>query len=455
MLETVGAASLDALIDEAIPASIRLAQPLDLPSAESEHEYLRRLTAVARRNKVFRSYIGLGYHDTITPSVILRMVMENPGWYTPYTPYQAEIAQGRLESLLNFQTMVADLTGMEVANASLLDEATAAAEAMTLLHRVRSGGPRPGAPEPGQRRICLVSDRCLPQTIDVLRTRAEPLDIDLHVGPTEAMTFEPRVFGVILEYPDQFGAVSDLSALIDMAHDAGVLVAVGADLLALALLKPPGEMGADVVFGNSQRFGVPLGYGGPHAAFFATRNAFVRQAPGRIIGVSVDAHGRTAYRMALATREQHIRREKATSNICTAQALLANMAAMYAVYHGPDGLKAIATRVHQLAGVLDRALASLDVQQVNAQYFDTLRLRVPSGVDAIRRAALEQGINFRYIDDSSIGISLNETVTRADVQDIVDVFAKGLGRQSCRIDWPNPASRIPDPGSRIPDPGSP
>jgi len=423
MLETVGAASLDALVDEAIPASIRLARPLNLPPAESEHGYLRRLTAVARRNRTFRSYIGLGYHDTITPSVILRMVMENPGWYTPYTPYQAEIAQGRLESLLNFQTMVADLTGMEVATASLLDEATAAAEAMTLLHRARTN--RPGN---GERSLFLASDRCLPQTIDVLRTRAEPLDIDLHVGPVEAMKFEPRVFGVVLEYPDQYGAVMDLEPFIAKAHGAGVLVAVGADLLALALLKPPGEMGADVVYGNSQRFGVPLGYGGPHAAFFATRHAFVRQAPGRIIGVSVDVHGHKAYRMALATREQHIRREKATSNICTAQALLANMAAMYAVYHGPEGLKAIAGRVHELTRMLDRELTALGARQTNASYFDTLRLDVTSGVDPVRRAALEAGINFRYIDSTSIGISLNETVTTSDVHDIVNVFAKAFGR---------------------------
>ncbi len=428
MLETVGAASLDALMDEAIPASIRLARPLNLPPAESEHEYLRRLTAVARRNKTFRSYIGLGYHDTFTPSVILRMVMENPGWYTPYTPYQAEIAQGRLESLLNFQTMVADLTGMEVANASLLDEATAAAEAMTLLHRARGSGGR-ALSDPAQRSLFLVSDRCLPQTIDVLRTRAEPLDIDLHVGPVDAMKFEPRVFGVVLEYPDQYGAVADLGPFIAKAHDAGVLVAVGADLLALALLKPPGEMGADVVYGNSQRFGVPLGYGGPHAAFFATRQAFVRQAPGRIIGVSVDAHGRKAYRMALATREQHIRREKATSNICTAQALLANMAAMYAVYHGPEGLTAIAGRVHELTRSLERELTALGVRQSNPLYFDTLRLEVPSGVDPVRRAALEAGINFRYIDDKTIGIALNETVTTSDVKDIVNVFAKGLGKE--------------------------
>ena len=454
MLETVGATSLDALMDEAIPSSIRLARPLNLPSAESEHEYLRRLTTVARKNKSFRSYIGLGYHDTITPSVILRMVMENPGWYTPYTPYQAEIAQGRLESLLNFQTMVADLTGLEVANASLLDEATAAAEAMTLLHRVSSGRRRSTGPP--ERRLFLVSDRCLPQTIDVLRTRAEPLDIDLHVGPIEAMTLEARVFGVVLEYPDQYGEVTDLAPFIAKAHDAGVLVAVGADLLALALLKPPGEMGADVVYGNSQRFGVPLGYGGPHAAFFATRNAFVRQTPGRIIGVSVDAHGRKAYRMALATREQHIRREKATSNICTAQALLANMAAMYGVYHGPEGLKAIAGRVHELSGILERELTALGVKQTNAAYFDTLRLEIghgganPSGprIDSIRRAALEAGINFRYIDDKTVGISLNETVTTADVQDIVDVFAKGMGKSARPIDWARNGSRIPNPESR-------
>jgi len=443
MLETIGASSLDALIDEAIPASIRLQRPLNLPPPESEHQYLRRLTAVARRNKTFRSYIGLGYHDTITPGVILRMVMENPGWYTPYTPYQAEIAQGRLESLLNFQTMVAELTGMEVANASLLDEATAAAEAMTLLHRARTN--RAGE---GGRSLFLVSDRCLPQTIDVLRSRAEPLDIDLHVGPMEAMAFEPRVFGVLLEYPDQYGLVQDLAPFIARAHAAGALVAVGADLLALAVLTPPGEMGADVVYGNSQRFGVPLGYGGPHAAFFATRHAFVRQAPGRIIGVSVDVHGRRAYRMALATREQHIRREKATSNICTAQALLANMAAMYAVYHGPDGLTAIAGRVHTLTRILDEQLRAVGATQTNARYFDTLRLQVPFGVDAVRRHALEAGINFRYIDDQTIGISLNETVTTSDVEDIVDVFAAAAGKPAPRIDWSTAGSRIPDPESR-------
>jgi len=448
MLAAVGAASLDALMDEAIPASIRLNRPLNLPPAESEHAYLRRLSSIARRNKTFRSYIGLGYHDTITPAVIQRMVMENPGWYTPYTPYQAEIAQGRLESLLNFQTIVADLTGMEVANASLLDEATAAAEAMTLLHRARSGTGRTSSTSVRERSLFLVSDRCLPQTIEVLRSRAEPLDIDLHVGPTEAMAFEPRVFGVLLQYPDQYGAVIDLEPFIADAHRAGVLVAVGADLLALALLKPPGEMGADVVFGNSQRFGVPLGYGGPHAAFFATRHPYVRQAPGRIIGVSVDVHGRKAYRMALATREQHIRREKATSNICTAQALLANMAAMYGVYHGPDGLAAIASRVHELTRVLDGELAALGVSQTNPAYFDTLRLELPSGAEPVRRAALEAGINFRYIDERTVGISLNETVTTGDVQDIVNVFAKALGKSARTIAWNDVGSRIPDPGPR-------
>jgi len=418
MLAAVGAPSLDALMGEAIPSSIRLARPLRLPPPEREHQYLRRLTRLARRNRTFRSYIGLGYYDTITPSVILRMVMENPGWYTPYTPYQAEIAQGRLESLLNFQTMVADVTGMEVANASLLDEATAAAEAMTLLHRVGMRG----------RNLCLVSDRCLPQTIDVVRARAEPLGLDVRVEPTEAMRFdETAPFGVLLQYPDEAGLVCDLAPTIRRAHDAGALVAVGTDLLALALLTPPGEMGADVVFGNSQRFGVPLGYGGPHAAFFATRTTYVRQMPGRLIGVSVDAHGRRAYRMALATREQHIRREKATSNICTAQALLANMAAMYGVYHGPDGLRAIAGRVHALARLLEGALGALGLPQLNAHYFDTLRVEVPDA-GAVRERALAAGINFRYVDGRRVGIALDETVDASDVRDIVGVLAAALGR---------------------------
>jgi glycine dehydrogenase len=353
MLEAVGAGSIDQLIDEAIPASIRLATPLSLPSAESESTYLARLETISRRNTVARSFIGLGYYDTLTPGVIKRCLFENPGWYTPYTPYQAEIAQGRLESLLNFQTMVADLTGVPVANASLLDEGTAAGEAMTLLHRVQAKkiGEHGG--------VFVVSDRVFPQTLEVLRSRAEPLGIELRVGAIDQVSLDGPVFGALVQYPDEAGRIDDLRPFIDKAHLAGVLVAVATDLLALAVITPPGEQGADVVFGNSQRFGVPLGFGGPHAAFFATRQDYVRHMPGRLIGVSVDAQGHTAYRMSLQTREQHIRREKATSNICTAQALLANMAAMYAVYHGPDGLRAIATRVHGMARALARALAAL------------------------------------------------------------------------------------------------
>ena len=319
---------------------------------------------------MFKSYVGLGYSNCVTPSVILRNVLENPGWYTPYTPYQAEIAQGRLEGLLNFQTMVRDLTGMEIATASLLDEATAAAEAMTLLHRVQ-GRRIESVAGPVQ---FFVSDSCFPQTIDVVRGRAEPLGIELIVGDPRTARFDDRVFGVLLQSPDEAGLVHDLQPIIERAKAAGVLVAVATDLLSLTLLKPAGELGADVVLGNSQRFGVPLGYGGPHAAFFATLERHVRQAPGRIIGVSVDSGGDAAYRMAIQTREQHIRREKATSNICTAQALLANMAGFYAVYHGPKGLTRIARRVHAYATLLERELTALGLRQVNAAYFDTLRV---------------------------------------------------------------------------------
>jgi glycine cleavage system P protein (glycine dehydrogenase) len=446
MLATIGASSLEALIDETIPASIRLREPLALPPGEAEHQYLRRLTRVARLNKTFRSYIGLGYHDTITPSVILRMVLENPGWYTPYTPYQAEIAQGRLESLLNFQTMVADLTGMDVANASLLDEATAGAEAMTLLHRVQANTQGADA-----RHRFVVSDRCFPQTIDVVRARAEPLGIQVDVGNVDALSFDDvsrLPFGLLLQSPDEHGLVEDLGSLIARAHQAGVLVAAGTDLLALALLTPPGSMGADVVFGNSQRFGVPLGYGGPHAAFFATRNAHVRQMPGRLIGVSVDAHGGTAYRMALATREQHIRREKATSNICTAQALLANIAAMYGVYHGPDGLRAIARRIHTLTRLLERELCRLGLHQRNAHYFDTLRVELPVDADRVHQRALEAGVNFRHLGTREIGIALNETVSTADVRQIIEIFAAGLGKPTPTVDIDAFAAEV---GRRDPD----
>jgi glycine dehydrogenase len=418
MLRAVGVPTLDALIDQTIPSGIRFSKGLNLPPAETEAAYLRRLRGVAAKNTVARSCIGMGYYDTHTPAVILRNVFENPGWYTPYTPYQAEIAQGRLESLLNFQTMVGDLTGMPIASASLLDEGTAAAEAMTMFHRLNTKK----APA-GQESVFLVSSRTFPQTLDVLRGRAEPLRIKLEIGDPDQSPMD-RAFGMLLQYPDDFGEVRDLRPLVEKAHAAGVLVAVASDLMALTLLVPPGEMGADAVVGNSQRFGVPLGYGGPHAAFFATRESFVRQAPGRIIGVSVDARGHRAYRMALQTREQHIRREKATSNICTAQALLANMAAMYAVYHGPEGLRAIGERIHGMARAVEDALVAQGLRQSNAAYFDTLRIE-GANAGAVSKAALAAGIDFRFFKDGAIGISLDETTTIDDVAGIVKTFAPG------------------------------
>jgi glycine dehydrogenase len=420
MLRAIGVPSLDDLIDQTIPPGIRAKAPLDLPEADSEFGYLRRLRGIAAGNVVARSYIGMGYYDCITPSVILRNVFENPGWYTPYTPYQAEIAQGRLESLLNFQTVVKDLTGMDISTASLLDEGTAAAEAMTMFHRLQTKK----APA-GQESVFLISEGCFPQTIDVLRGRAEPLDIRLEIGDPDVLPMD-NAFGLLLQYPGDRGDVTYLRPIIEKAHAAGLLVAVASDLLALTLLTPPGEMGADAVVGNSQRFGVPLGYGGPHAAFLATRESFVRQAAGRIIGISVDAQGDPAYRMALQTREQHIRREKATSNICTAQALLANIAAMYAVFHGPEGLRAIAERVHNMARVTDEALTALGFVQTNGGYFDTLRI-AGADVTAVRTAAEAAGINFRYAG-SEIGISLDETTTIDDVAAIVSVFAGSAGK---------------------------
>ena len=420
MLKAVGAASLPALIDEVVPPRIRLERPLNLPYGVPEQEYLRSLRSIAARNQPFRSYLGLGYYDCVTPSVILRNVLENPSWYTPYTPYQAEVAQGRLEALLNFQTMVMDLTGMEVATASLLDEATAAAEAMTLLHRVHSRR------DDGATHF-LVSSGCFPQTIDVLRARAEPLGIELVVADHRHAALSDRMFGALLQTPDEAGGVHDLRAFIDRAHESGVLVAVATDLLSLALLTPPGEMGADVVVGNSQRFGVPMGYGGPHAAFFATLERHVRQAPGRIIGVSVDAHRHRAYRMALQTREQHIRREKATSNICTAQALLANMAGFYAVYHGPKGLTAIARRVHATAQLLSRELAEIGVRQLNGEYFDTVRVVVPDAA-SVRASAVLARQNFRYRADGTINIAVDEVTNLTDVEAIVMTFARALGK---------------------------
>jgi glycine dehydrogenase len=433
MLKAIGVASLEALVDQTIPPAIRSSAPLDLPDGESEYAYLRRLRGIAARNTVARSYIGLGYYASVTPSVILRNVFENPGWYTPYTPYQAEIAQGRLESLLNFQTVVKDLTAMDIATASLLDEGTAAAEAMAMFHRLQTKKVASGST------TFLVGSGCFPQTLDVVKGRAEPLEIPVATIDPSHVTDESLsgAFGLLLQYPDDKGGLVDLRPIIERAHAHGVLVAVATDLLALTLFAPPGEMGADAVVGNSQRFGVPLGCGGPHAAFLATRDAYVRQAPGRIIGMSIDVRGRPAYRMALQTREQHIRREKATSNICTAQALLANMAAMYAVYHGPAGLRAIATRIHETAGAVAQGLIALGCRQSNRAFFDTLWIE---GAEAatVRAKAEAKQINFRYTE-SGIGIALDETVAASDAQDIVDVFAEALGRASVPVGDSKPA----------------
>ena len=437
MLTVVGASSLEALIDEIVPSDIRRAEPLVLPPAESESQYLERMKATAGLNATCRSFIGLGYYGTITPSVILRNVLENPGWYTPYTPYQAEVAQGRLEALLNFQTMVEDLTAMEVANASLLDEATAAAEAMALLHRIRDR--RPGTAD-----RFVVTDTCFPQTIDLVRGRAEPLGLDVVVQPADRMTVDDRTFGVLVQYPDANGAIRPLRDTIENAHAAGALVAVATDLLALTMFTPPGELGADVVLGSAQRFGVPMGYGGPHAAFFATRGEYVRQLPGRLIGVSVDRHGRRAYRMALQTREQHIRRERATSNICTAQALLANMAGFYAVYHGPEGLRAIAHRVHGLAERLSERLSAVGLTQRNECFFDTLHVSTGSADagDRLRHAAELAGMNFRHFGDGDVGISLDETTTVEDVDAIVALCASD--RETTGGTPPRAPAELPD-----------
>jgi glycine dehydrogenase len=422
MLKVVGADSLDDLARKTVPASIRLTTPLELPAWENEHRFLQEARALASENKVLKSHIGAGYYGVVLPGVIQRNILENPGWYTAYTPYQAEIAQGRLEALINFQTAVMDLTGMEIANASLLDEGTAAAEAMTMLFALR---------ENESAKAFFASKRCHPQTLDVLRTRAEPLGIELVIADEAQLAAGVTgAFGALIQYPDTFGNAADYAALVAKAHAAGVKVAVATDLLALTLLASPGSFGADVAVGSAQRFGVPMGFGGPHAAFFATRDAYKRHMPGRIIGATVDVHGRRAYRMALQTREQHIRRDKATSNICTSQVLLAVMAGMYAVYHGPEGLKAIASRIHALARALDKGLAALGCKQANAAYFDTLHVALPdaSRLPALKAAALAAGRNLRYLEDGSIGISLDETSTLEDVHALAGIFATALGK---------------------------
>ena len=416
----MGLGSLDELVDQTIPESIRLKNDLDLPDASSEHELLGQVQEIGGLNRVFRSHIGMGYHDTIVPGVILRNVLENPGWYTQYTPYQAEISQGRLEALLNFQTMVIDLTGMEIANASLLDEATAAAEAMTMLFAEEKDEAR---------KIFFVSEGCHPQTIEVVRSRAEPLGIEVMVGihdNVDLKTYGDELFGGMVQYPGSDGALYDYSAFCETFHEWGAGVVVAADLMALTLLTPPGEFGADIAVGNTQRFGVPMGYGGPHAAYLAAREKFKRRLPGRIIGVSVDADGDPALRMALQTREQHIRRERATSNICTAQVLLAIMAGMYAVYHGPDGLRAIARRIHRWTATLAHGLRELGHTLVHDRFFDTIQV-VPSemsGDDVLRRA-LEMEINLRDFGDGTVGIALDETTGPGDIDDLFAVFSHG------------------------------
>lgn len=416
MLKELGIDSLDDLVYQTIPDSIRMEGELNLPPAMSEAELLAHLRELADKNKVYRSLIGMGYSDCIVPPVILRNVMENPGWYTQYTPYQAEIAQGRLEALLNFQTMVTDLTGMDIANASMLDEGTAAAEAMTLCQRM--------LPRKSKANTFFVSDRCHPQTIDLIYTRAEPLGINVVVGDHETYDFATETFGVLLQYPATDGAILNYDAFCEKTHDQGGFVVVAADLLALTLLRAPGEFGADVVVGNSQRFGVPLGYGGPHAGYMATKDKLKRQLPGRLVGVSVDTTGKPAMRLALQTREQHIRRERATSNICTAQVLLAIMASMYAVYHGVDGLTRIAKRVRLLTETLADGLEGAGYTLVDGPYFDTLKISGgPKGQEQLVADALAEKINLRVYDDGAVGVALDEVSSPAEIAQLLAVFS--------------------------------
>jgi glycine dehydrogenase len=425
MLEKIGARSLDQLIEETVPASIRMKKPLDLPKGINEYQFLAHLKEVASRNRLYKAFIGTGYYNTITPGVILRNILENPGWYTAYTPYQAEISQGRLEALLNYQTVISELTGLPVANASLLDEGTAAAEAMIMLFNSRDRD----AVKRGANQVFVAED-LFPQTIDVIRTRAVPLGMEVIIGKAGDFVFTDKVFGAIIQYPNQFGSVTDHSAFVEKAHQNKSMVAVAADIISLVMLTPPGEWGADIAFGSTQRFGIPMGYGGPHAAYFATRDDFKRQMPGRIIGVSVDANGKRALRMALQTREQHIKRERATSNICTSQVLLAVMAGMYAVYHGPLGLKKIARHINILAGVLASEAEKSGFKQLNKHYFDTLLIRIPDGMkmDTLRSMMIKGKINLRYLDDNHIGISVDEVTSLSDINLILSVFAKAAGK---------------------------
>jgi glycine dehydrogenase len=437
MLGTIGVENMEELISRTVPSAIRMDHALNIPNSLSEAEYLAQLKETSLKNKVYKSYIGQGYYDTHTPSVILRNVFENPGWYTQYTPYQAEISQGRLESLINFQTVVCDLTGLPITNASLLDEATAAAEAMNMFFHTANKDPQnPDRPK------FFVDHDVFPQTKDVIITRATPLGIEVVFGDCNIADIDKTYFGALLQYPNDKGAVTDYRSFIAAMHEAGGYVVLATDLLALTLLTPPGEMGADAAVGNAQRFGVPLGFGGPHAAFFSTKEEFKRQIPGRIIGISIDANGDRALRMALGTREQHIKREKATSNICTAQALLANMSAMYAVYHGPDGLKDIAKRVALLAQVLGDTFTAAGLKLNSDSFFDTIAVQVADSA-AVRTAAEAAGINFRYHPDNLIGISLDETTTSSDILDIIRVVLNTELPVSFSIDEDTHLSHIP------------
>ncbi|MCC5921835.1 MAG: aminomethyl-transferring glycine dehydrogenase [Cyclobacteriaceae bacterium] len=422
MLATLGLSSMEELNNKVLPDAIRLEQQPHLPEAQTESEFLSSFKKMMSKNKVFRSFIGMGYYNTHTPSVIQRNILENPGWYTAYTPYQAEIAQGRLEALINFQNMVMDLTAMEIANASLLDEATAAAEAMAMAFSLRKKDKKKAF-------TYFVDENIFPQTRALLETRAEPLDIQLEYGKIEALNINREdIFGIFVQYPDANGEIKDHKAYFEAAKEADLFVSVAADLLSLTLLRPPGEIGADVVVGSTQRFGIPLGYGGPHAAFFACKEAYKRQIPGRIIGVSIDAEGNKAYRMALQTREQHIKREKATSNICTAQVLLAVMAGMYGTYHGPEGLKNIALKIHASAVLLASELEKIGFKQVNQSYFDTLKINANGFKKKIKDLSEAQEINFRYFEDDHVGISLDETITQKEIAEIVSIFASAASK---------------------------
>ncbi|WP_298518814.1 aminomethyl-transferring glycine dehydrogenase [uncultured Kordia sp.] len=430
MLQTIGVDSLEQLIDETIPSEIRLQNSLSLPEGLSENEFLSHMQHLAGHNKIFKSYIGLGYHEAVTPPVVQRNIFENPGWYTAYTPYQAEIAQGRLEALLNFQTVVTELTGMELANASLLDESTAAAEAMTMLFGVRSR-----AQKKANVAKFFVSNEVLPQTISLLKTRAIPIGIELVFGNHEEFDFSSDYFGALLQYPGKYGQIFDYKAFTEKANENEIRVAVAADILSLVLLESPGSFGVDVVVGTTQRFGIPLGYGGPHAGFFATKEAYKRNIPGRIIGITKDTDGNRALRMALQTREQHIKRDKATSNICTAQVLLAVMAGMYAVYHGPNGLRYIANKVHTNTVSLANTLEKLGFEQTNTSFFDTIVIKANAA--KVKEIATQNEVNFLYIDDETIGISINEATTTRDLQDIVFILAASVEKETIEFEHTN------------------